>query len=50
MNTSPKSESRGELGEIVMTSSGWCDTDIQANVLFMVLKQVFDKRHAGYDL
>ena len=33
MNTSLRSEYRGELGEIVITSSGWCDTSIQSNML-----------------
>ena len=28
-----RSESEVELGEIVMTSSGWCDTSIQFDVM-----------------
>ena len=28
-----RSKSGGELGGIVMPSSGWCDTSIQSNVM-----------------
>ena len=40
---SSRSKSAGELGQIVMTSSGWYYTSIQSNVvlkLFAVLKWV----------
>ena len=54
VNTSPRSESRGELGEIMMTSSEWCHRSIKTNVLWVlfivVLKWASNKRHAGYDL